>query len=208
MDFGQLADQVEFLSVVDRGTSILVDTQTDHHFNAETALLAVAKLLLFNDLPQKLRFDRDSRFLSSWAMDGYPSPLLRFLLCIGVEPDPTPPRRPDLKPFVERRYELSSTNVCGKRILKLLPKPMTSYGSTAISIITNAPTNPQPVKTLLLMRLSLIWPTGARSLKTSTLMLGSIITMACFSNGGLGQMEWYRLTGTPTMSEQLMQGNR
>ncbi len=102
MDFGQLADQVEFLSVVDRGTSILVDTQTDHHFNAETALLAVAKLLLFNDLPQKLRFDRDSRFLSSWAMDGYPSPLLRFLLCIGVEPDPTPPRRPDLKPFVER----------------------------------------------------------------------------------------------------------
>jgi hypothetical protein len=35
-------------------------------------------------------------------MDGYPSPLLRFLLCLGVEPDPTPPRRPDLKPFVER----------------------------------------------------------------------------------------------------------
>lgn len=102
MDFGQLADQVEFLSVVDRGTSILVDTQTDYHFNAETAMLAVAKLFLFNDLPQKLRFDRDSRFVSSWAMDGYPSPLVRFLLCIGVEPDPTPPRRPDLKPFVER----------------------------------------------------------------------------------------------------------
>ena len=27
---------------------------------------------------------------------------MRFLLCLGVEPDPTPPRRPDLKPFVER----------------------------------------------------------------------------------------------------------
>lgn len=102
MDFGQLADQIEFFTVVDRGTSILVDTQTDQHFNAETALLAVAQLLLLNGLPQKLRFDRDSRFLSSWAMDGYPSPLVRFLLCLGVEPDPTPPRRPDLKPFVER----------------------------------------------------------------------------------------------------------
>lgn len=102
MDFGQLADQIEFFTVVDRGTSILVDTQADQHFNAETALLAVAQLLLLNGLPQKLRFDRDSRFLSSWLMDGYPSPLVRFLLCLGVEPDPTPPRRPDLKPFVER----------------------------------------------------------------------------------------------------------
>jgi transposase InsO family protein len=102
MDFGQLGGQIEFFTVVDRGTSILVDTQTDQHFNAETALLAVAQLLLLNGLPQKLRFDRDSRFLSSWAMDGYPSPLVRFLLCLGIEPDPTPPRRPDLKPFVER----------------------------------------------------------------------------------------------------------
>ena len=72
MDFGQLADQIEFFAVVDRGTSILVDTQTATHCNAETALLAVAKLLLFNGLPKKLRFDRDSRFLSSWAMDGLP----------------------------------------------------------------------------------------------------------------------------------------
>ncbi len=102
MDFGQLADQIEFFTVVDRGTSILVDTQTDQHYNAETALLAVAQLLLLNGLPKQLRFDRDSRFLSSWAMDGYPSPLLRFLLCLGIQPDPTPPRRPDLKPFVER----------------------------------------------------------------------------------------------------------
>jgi len=102
MDFGQLADQIEFFAVVDRGTSILVDTQTDQHYNAETALRAVARLLLLNGLPQWLRFDRDSRFVGSWAMDGYPSPLLRFLLCLGVEPDPTPPRRPDLKPFVER----------------------------------------------------------------------------------------------------------
>ena len=45
MDFGQLGDAFEFLSVVDRGTSILVDTQTQPHYNAETALLAVARFL-------------------------------------------------------------------------------------------------------------------------------------------------------------------
>ena len=45
MDFGQLADKFEFLSVVDRGTSILVDTQIQPHYTAETALLAVARFL-------------------------------------------------------------------------------------------------------------------------------------------------------------------
>jgi transposase InsO family protein len=102
MDFGQMADRVEFLTVVDRGTSILVNTQAQPHYNTESVLLAVTELLLTNGLPDRLRFDRDSRFLSSWGMDGYPSPLLRFLWCLGIEPDPTPPRRPDLKPFVER----------------------------------------------------------------------------------------------------------
>ncbi len=103
MDFGQLADQMEFLTVVDRGTSLLVDTQTTTHFHAENALLAVVRLLQANGCLQRLRFDRDTRWVSSWGMDGYLSPLLRFLLCLGIQPDPTPPRRPDLKPFVERR---------------------------------------------------------------------------------------------------------
>jgi hypothetical protein len=102
LDFGQLADQVEFLSVVDRGTSILVNTQAKKHYTAETALLAIYHVLKQNGLPQKLRFDRDSRLVGSWGMDEYPSSLLRFLLNLGIEPDPTPPRRPDLKPFVER----------------------------------------------------------------------------------------------------------
>lgn len=102
MDFGQLSDRIEFLSVVDRGTSILVDTQAEPHYNAETALLAVARLLVWNGLPRTLRFDRDSRLVASWTVDGFPSPFVKFLLCLGIEPDPTPPRRPDLKPFVER----------------------------------------------------------------------------------------------------------
>ena len=86
LDFGQLADKVEFLSVVDRGTSILVNTQAEKHYTAETALFAIYQLFILNGLPQKLRFDRDSRFVGSWGMDDYPSSLIRFLLCLGVQP--------------------------------------------------------------------------------------------------------------------------
>lgn len=102
MDFGQLANEVEFLSVVDRGTSILVATASAPHYNAETALLAVAHLLLTVGLPEKLRFDNDPRFVGNWLADGFPSPLMRFLWCLGVEPDLVEPGKPYHKPFVER----------------------------------------------------------------------------------------------------------
>jgi hypothetical protein len=102
MDFGELGNQVEFMSVVDRGTSILVSTAATGHDNAETALLAVAQLLLMVGLPDKLRFDNDTRFVGSWRTDGFPSPLMRFLLCLGVEPDLVEPGKPYHKPFVER----------------------------------------------------------------------------------------------------------
>jgi len=102
MDFGQLGEAFEFLTVVDRGTSILVNTQTQPHYNAETALLAVATLFIAAGLPEKLRFDNDTRFVSNWQSDGYPSPLMRFLLCLGVEPDLVEPGKPQHKPFAER----------------------------------------------------------------------------------------------------------
>ena len=102
MDFGQLGNQVEFMSVVDRGTSILVSTAATRHYTAETALLAVAQLLLLVGLPEKLRFDNDTRFVGNWLTDGFPSPLMRFLLCLGVEPDLVEPGKPYHKPFVER----------------------------------------------------------------------------------------------------------
>jgi hypothetical protein len=102
MDFGQVGDAVEFLTVVDRGTSILVDTQTQPHYNAETALLAVAGFFIASGLPEKLRFDNDTRFVGNWLTDGYPSPLMRFLLCLGVQPDLVEPGKPYHKPFAER----------------------------------------------------------------------------------------------------------
>jgi len=46
MDFGQLADCFEFLTVVDRGTSILVNTAAQPHYNSQTALGAVMHLFI------------------------------------------------------------------------------------------------------------------------------------------------------------------
>jgi transposase InsO family protein len=102
MDFGQLGEAFEFLTVIDRGTSILVHTHAQPHCNAETALLAVAQLFILTGMPQKLRFDNDTRFVGNWLSDGYPSPLMRFLLCMGVEPDLVEPGKPYHKPFAER----------------------------------------------------------------------------------------------------------
>jgi transposase InsO family protein len=102
MDFGQLGEAFEFLTVIDRGTSILINTQTYPHYNAETALLAVARFLIAAGLPQKLRFDNDPRFVGNWLTDGYPSPLMKFLWCVGVEPDLVEPGNPYHKPFAER----------------------------------------------------------------------------------------------------------
>ena len=93
---------LEFFLAVDRGTSIWVDSQASERFHADTALVTIAEMLFTNGLPQRLRFDRDTRLVGSWGSDGYPSALVRFLRCLGIEPDICPPRRPDLKPFVER----------------------------------------------------------------------------------------------------------
>jgi hypothetical protein len=106
MDFGQIrideATIFEFFLVVDRGTSRVVYLEGSTGYNAETALEAVARLLLVHGLPKRLRFDRDSRFVGSWTRDSYPSPLIRFLRVVNVEPVVCPPYRPDKKPFVER----------------------------------------------------------------------------------------------------------
>lgn len=51
MDFGQLGDTFEFMTVIDRGTSILINTQTQPHYNAEMALMAVVYFLILVGLP-------------------------------------------------------------------------------------------------------------------------------------------------------------
>ncbi len=106
--------QIETLNFVDCGTSILVEALVREDFTMETALLSIAQALLFNGLPDYLTCDRDPRFVGSDASRDFPSPLLRFLYCLGITPVVCPPHRPDLNPFVER-YHRSYNAECLQR---------------------------------------------------------------------------------------------
>ena len=94
--------QVETLNVVDSGTSILIANPARLDYNAETVIVELVDIFAGRGLPKRLRFDRDPRFVGSQQSRNFPSALSRFLLCLGVEPDICPPRRPDLNPYVER----------------------------------------------------------------------------------------------------------
>ena len=103
--------QVEILNVVDTGTSLVLDNQVRPDFTAETALLALASTFLQHGLPQSLTFDRNPRFVGSQQSRDFPSALLRFLLCIGVQPQVCPPQRPDKNAFVERFHRSLTAEV-------------------------------------------------------------------------------------------------
>lgn len=105
MDFCEIRLQdgrFEFFIVVDRGTSRVIHIEGCEGYRADTALLAICRLFLLNGLPQRLRFDRDPRFVWSWSADSFPAPMIRLLHALGIEPVICPPRRPDKKPYVER----------------------------------------------------------------------------------------------------------
>jgi hypothetical protein len=108
MDFGQIylgpeEGVFEFFLVVDRGTSRLIYLEGSRGYTAETALEAVARLLIVYGMPTRLRFDRDPRLFGSWTRDSYPSPLVCFLRCLGVQDVICPPHRPDLKPSLLKK---------------------------------------------------------------------------------------------------------
>ncbi|MFN8372711.1 MAG: integrase core domain-containing protein [Anaerolineae bacterium] len=96
------AHQVEVFNVLDRGTSLCVELHASDHYDAEYTLLTTAQLLLVHGLPRLLVCDNDPRLVGSWSSDGFPSAWMRFLSCLGVQPAPLPPHRPDQKPIVER----------------------------------------------------------------------------------------------------------
>lgn len=93
---------LEIFNVVDRGSSTSIDSQASTQFDAEQALLSMADTLQKQGVPRCITYDRDPRFVGSQATDGFPSAFTRYLLCVGCAVDILPPRRPDLKPFVER----------------------------------------------------------------------------------------------------------
>ena len=106
IDFGMIVlangDRFEFLVVIDCGTSRVIHLEGSEGFNAETALIAMARVFILHGCPKILRFDRDSRFVGSWSRDSYSSAFVKFLKVLGIFPDVCPPRKPWKKPFVER----------------------------------------------------------------------------------------------------------
>jgi len=106
-DFGEVriaADaHFEIAPLIDRGTSILIDVPVRPSFyQADTALEMLIGVFREHGYPVRLRFDRDPRLIGSVGMDDFPSALMRFAWCIGMEPIVCPPRRPDKKGYVER----------------------------------------------------------------------------------------------------------
>jgi transposase InsO family protein len=99
---GKRAHVVEVLDTVDVGTSILLNAQVREDFTAETALASVVQTVRTYGLPARVTTDRDPRFVGSQRQRDFPSPFIRFWLCLGVQVTVCPPRRPDLNAFVER----------------------------------------------------------------------------------------------------------
>lgn len=113
---GKKMHTVEVLDVVDSGTSILIEAKPHPEYNSETALAAIATLLTVLGRPVSIRFDRDPRFVGSFQGWDFPSALIRFLFCLGIQPIICPPHRPDKNPFVER-YHRSYDSECLQRLL-------------------------------------------------------------------------------------------
>jgi hypothetical protein len=101
---GKQQHVVETLNVVDVGTSILVEAVVRGDFTNETVLWALTHIFLAHGLPERLTFDRDPRFVGSWSGRDFPSAVVRFLLCLGLDAQVCPPQRPDLNAFVERYH--------------------------------------------------------------------------------------------------------
>jgi len=105
---GKKQHVVEIANFVDAGTSIWLHREVGADFDAEALLEVVAQFLRQHGLPHMLTFDNDPRFVGSPSGRDFPSALVRFLLCLGVEPNVIPPRRPDLNPYVERFHRTLS----------------------------------------------------------------------------------------------------
>jgi transposase InsO family protein len=73
-------------------------------YTAETVCDPLIRLLEQIGLPERVRLDRDHRFLGSMGMRDFPTPFIRFWHALVVQPIINPPHRPDLNGFVERLH--------------------------------------------------------------------------------------------------------
>jgi len=102
---GKKQHVVEILNFVDHGTSAVVASEPGDAYTAETALRTVAQVFQEQGCPDHIVLDRDPRWVGSWTAKDFPSPLLRFLQCLGIHPRVCPPQQPEKNPFVERYHK-------------------------------------------------------------------------------------------------------
>jgi hypothetical protein len=106
-DYGEVTiaqdAKFEIAPLIDGGTSILMAVPVKHGtYQADTTLDMLISLFCQRGFPARFRFDRDSRLIGSAGMDDYPSALIRFAWCIGMEPIICEAGHPQDKPYVER----------------------------------------------------------------------------------------------------------
>jgi Integrase core domain len=101
---GKQQHVVEVLDAVDVGTSILIAAQARADFTMASAIETAAAIVAEKGLPDRVTLERDPRFVGETSQRESPCPFLRFWLCLGVEVNICPPRRPDLNAFVERYH--------------------------------------------------------------------------------------------------------
>jgi len=101
---GKRLHAVETLNFVDAGTSSPLMAEVSSDFHAETAFDSVVRFLRQFGRPQRFTFDRDPRWVGSASGRDFPSAFVRFLLCLGVEPNICPPHHPQDNCFVERYH--------------------------------------------------------------------------------------------------------
>jgi len=107
---GKQQHVVEILNLVDHGSSAVVASEPASDYNAETALRTVADILQETGCPDRIRLDRDTRWVGSWTAKDFPSPMLRFLQCLGIEPRVCPPRHPEKILLSSAIIAISNTN--------------------------------------------------------------------------------------------------
>ncbi len=101
---GKRQHGVETLNLVDSGTSVLLDAQVREDFTAEVALQALVEPLQQYGCPLSLTLDRDPRWVGSPAGSDFPSAVLRFCACLGIDVHVCAPRHPQENAFVERYH--------------------------------------------------------------------------------------------------------
>jgi hypothetical protein len=65
-------------------------------------LQTLANILAEQGCPDCIRLDRDTRWVGSWLAKDFPSPILRFLQCLGIDARICPPHHPEKNPYLER----------------------------------------------------------------------------------------------------------